>query len=198
MPGAPRAAALQSPAHGRQCAMLQLTRRRRPGILLLLATAAATGNAAPFSLDTAPGRLPKDVVPLDYTIAVVPDLEAKTFTGTETVTLRVRAPTARLVFNSLNERLRDVRLDGKPAGEVVSDDHEQLTTVTLNHVAAGGRHTLTFAYSGTLETQPHGLFVQPFNKPDGATPCCCRPRWKAPMRGACCRAGTNRPSAPPS
>jgi aminopeptidase N len=148
--------------------MLQLPRLRRPGILLLLAAAATTGNAAPFSLDTAPGRLPKDVVPLDYTIAVVPDLEAKTFTGTERVTLQVRAPTARLVFNSLNERLRDVRLDGKPVGEVVSDDHEQLTTVTLTHVAAVGRHTLTFAYSGTLETQPHGLFVQPFNKPDGA------------------------------
>ena len=62
------------------------------------ATDAATGNAAPFSLDTAPGRLPKDVVPLDYTIAIVPDLEAKTFTGTERVTLQVRAPAARLVF----------------------------------------------------------------------------------------------------
>ncbi|HVH82837.1 MAG TPA: hypothetical protein VM713_00835, partial [Steroidobacteraceae bacterium] len=38
---------------------------------------------APFSFDATPGRLPKEIVPLDYAIAVVPDIDAGTIAGTE-------------------------------------------------------------------------------------------------------------------
>ena len=47
---------------------------------------------APFDFDAAPGRLPKNVVPLDYSLAVVPDIDAGTIAGTESVKLRVRTP----------------------------------------------------------------------------------------------------------
>jgi aminopeptidase N len=137
------------------------------GVLICLTTCSLALEAAPFSLDATPGRLPKSVVPLDYTIAVVPDIEARTLSGTETVTLRVAAPADTVVFNSLNQKLTDVRLDGQPASRVVSDDTQQLTTVTLSQAAAPGLHTLTFAYTGRIETQPHGLFVQPFVRTDG-------------------------------
>jgi len=122
---------------------------------------------APFDFDGAPGRLPKSVVPLDYSVAVVPDIEAGTIAGTESIRLRVRAPSRTIVFNSLNERLADVRLDGAPVRAVESDDERQLTTVTLAQAAPPGEHTLTFSYTGKLETQPHGLFVQPYVSSDG-------------------------------
>ena len=41
-------------------------------------------------------------------------------------------------FNSLNETLSDVLLDGKPVKSVNSNDEQQLTTVTLDE--AGNRH----------------------------------------------------------
>jgi hypothetical protein len=77
-----------------------------------VAVAAPAARAgAPFSFDAAPGRLPKNVVPLDYTLAVTPDVEAKTLTGTESVTLNFRAATSTIEFNLLNERLTDVRAE---------------------------------------------------------------------------------------
>jgi aminopeptidase N len=122
---------------------------------------------APFSFDTAPGRLPKNVVPDSYIVAIVPDLDTLTLAGTEAVTLQFRATAATIVFNSLNETLSDVRLDRKPVAGVVSSNEQQLTTVTLVEPATAGRHTLTFSYTGKIETQPHGLFVQSYVRPDG-------------------------------
>jgi aminopeptidase N len=84
------------------------------------------------------------------------------------VRLRVRTPSGTIVFNSLNERLTDVRLDGAPVSAVESDDGRQLTTVTLAQAAPAGEHRLSFAYTGKLETQPHGLFVQAYVSSDGS------------------------------
>ena len=74
---------------------------------------------APFSFDTTPGRLPKDVVPTDYRIALVPDIAAMTIAGTESVTLEFRKASDTIQFNSLNEKLDKVLLDGKPVKGVV-------------------------------------------------------------------------------
>ena len=140
----------------------------RKWVILVAAASSPAWATAPFSPDAVPGRLPKNVIPVDYTIAVVPDIEAKTFTGTESVMLRVRTATQTIVFNSLNEKLTGVLVDGKPVTRVDSDDERQLTTLTLAHTVKPGAHTLVFSYSGRLETQPHGLFVQPFVKADGS------------------------------
>ncbi|HTX23480.1 MAG TPA: M1 family metallopeptidase [Steroidobacteraceae bacterium] len=122
----------------------------------------------PFSFDTAPGRLPKNVVPQSYDIAITPDVSALRFQGTESVSLRFRSATDTIVFNSLNETLENVRLDGQPVKSTVSDDAQQLTTVKLSEPATVGPHTLTFTYRGKIETGPQGLFAQHFTYPSGA------------------------------
>ena len=121
---------------------------------------------APFSFDSAPGRLPKNVVPLSYEVAIVPDVDTLKLTGTESVKLQFRAATATVQFNSHNETLSDVLLDGKPVKSVTSSDEKQLTTVTLAKPDTG-LHTLSFSYSGKIETQPQGLFAQKYTKPGG-------------------------------
>jgi aminopeptidase N len=133
--------------------------------VMLLSPAAAD---APFAFDTTPGRLPKNVVPIDYQIAIVPDVKAKTFTGTESVSLKFRAATATVIFNTLNLTLTGVRLDGKPVKQVASDNTAQLTKVTLAAPASVGLHTLTFAYSGQIGSGPQGLFLQPYVAVDGS------------------------------
>jgi aminopeptidase N len=124
-------------------------------------------GAGPFEFDSAPGRLPKNVVPLGYTLVITPDVKARTLAGTESVTLRFRTATATVVFNSLNLKLSDVRLDGKPVQQVATDDQAQLTTVTLPAAAPAGLHTLTLSYTGHVESSPQGMFAQPYTNADG-------------------------------
>lgn len=145
---------------------MQFTHR----LSLIFATWALTSAhafAASFSVEDAPGRLPKNVVPVSYSVTVEPNAAAMTIKGRESIVLQVRSATSTIQFNSLNETLREVRLDGKPVLKVVSDDEGQLTTVTLSAPATVGTHTLSFSYDGKIETEPHGLFAQPYASPDG-------------------------------
>jgi len=121
---------------------------------------------APFTFESAPGRLPKNVVPVSYDVAIVPNADALKFTGTESVRLQFRAATATVQFNSLNETLSHVLLDGRPVKSVTSSDEQQLTTVTLTKPVTG-LHTLSFSYSGKIQTQPQGLFAQKYTIPGG-------------------------------
>lgn len=144
----------------------------RPLIWLVTALALGTLSASalgagPFDFDKAPGRLPKTVVPQSYTISVTPDVQARTFTGTESVRLRFRKATDTVTFNTLNLTLHDVRLDGKPVQKVSTDNKKQLSTVTLAASARPGLHTLSLAYTGKIETAPQGLFVQPYTDVHG-------------------------------
>jgi len=121
-----------------------------------------------FSLDSVGGRLPKNVVPVSYTIEIAPDVDTMTIKGKESVELQLRAASDTLMFNSLNEKLSEVRLDGKPVKSVASDDEEQLTTVRLTHPAPSGKHTLSFSYIGKIESHAQGLFIQHYEQPGGA------------------------------
>lgn len=135
------------------------------GVVLVLAGPA--GAVEPFSFDAAPGRLPKDVVPTDYAIALTPDLDAHSVQGSETVTLTVRKAVATITFNSLNQRLDHVTLDGRPVKGVESDDARQLTVVTLAAPVKPGVHKLAFSYRGKIESNPFGLYTQSYKTPDG-------------------------------
>lgn len=137
-------------------------------ILITMAPATSAQAAAAFGFDSAPGRLPKNVVPVAYTVKIAPDTDALTIAGTESVTLRFRETAAVVKFNSLNETLHDVRLDGVPVRSVVSDDAQQLTTVEFASRVHPGSHRLTFSYVGKIETQPRGLFRQFYARPGGA------------------------------
>jgi aminopeptidase N len=139
--------------------------RASVGALLLALLAAPAFGVAPFSFDSAPGRLPKNVVPQDYDLALVPDIAAHTVRGTEAITLKVRSATATLTFNSLDQRLDHVLFDGRPVSAVESDDEAQLTKVTLAGPAAPGLHRLTFSYDGKIESQPFGIYTQRFTRP---------------------------------
>jgi aminopeptidase N len=138
--------------------------------LVLAATvfAGAPALAAPFSPEQAPGRLPKNVIPVSYTIAIVPNLAGLSLTGRESIVLKVREATSTIQLNSLNEIFHDVRFDGKSVKQIVTDDNAQLTTIALNSPAAVGTHTLSFSYSGKIEEQAQGLFVQTYLDPSGA------------------------------
>src|SRR4051794_1732890 len=84
-------------------------------LAVLSLTAQAEGR---FAFDTTPGKLPKDVVPQDYAIHVVPDLEHFTFSGDEDIHITVRARTHSIVLNANHLDIDAASLRG-PAGRVV-------------------------------------------------------------------------------
>ena len=131
------------------------------------AFAAVAPQQAPFSFDQAPGHLPKNVVPLDYDVAIVPDVAKRTLRGKQTVKLQFREATATIQFNALDLKFQQVRFDGRPVKSVVIDAKRQIVSVTLPKPATAGAHTLTMDYTGKIESGPRGLFAQPFVKPDG-------------------------------
>ncbi|HEY1727222.1 MAG TPA: M1 family metallopeptidase [Candidatus Baltobacteraceae bacterium] len=137
-------------------------------LITALLLAATTATAAAFDFDKTPGRLPKNVVPLDYAIAFKPNMVTKTMTGAERITLLVRQSTNRIVFNTLNQHLSNVRVDGVPAQSVVTQNGKQLSTVTVAHTMRPGHHVLTLAYTGLINTTPQGLFAQPYRTPSGS------------------------------
>jgi aminopeptidase N len=148
-------------------------RQRTPAAaaVAFLIVGAATWIAASaepkFSFDATGGQLPKNVVPVDYEIAIEPDVDAALIHGRETVHLKVREATALIRFNSVGNVLADVRLDGKPVEKVETDEAHQVISLTLAAPATVGPHELSFSYTGKIGTGPQGLFAQQYVTPDG-------------------------------
>src|SRR5476651_2352489 len=73
-----------------------LTKLVLSGVAILALSDAARAEA-PYSFQTAPGKLPKDVVPVEYRLLLIPDLDASTFRAVENIDIEVLAPTSRLL-----------------------------------------------------------------------------------------------------
>jgi aminopeptidase N len=114
----------------------------------------------PFSFEGTPGKLPKAVVPTDYAIRIVPNIERFTFTGIETVNLNARSPVRQLVLNALELTIEAASLDGKelPASAIKIDKETQLLTLTLPFELATGDHRLALSFTGKINQQGQGLF----------------------------------------
>jgi aminopeptidase N len=114
----------------------------------------------PFSFKDTPGKLPKKVVPVEYSIRVVPNIDKLTFTGTETVKLSVRSPVQKLVLNALELEITEAALDGKmlPTSAIKIDKENELLTLALPSELTPGDHTLALGFSGKINQQGQGLF----------------------------------------
>jgi len=120
----------------------------------------------PFSLNETPGKLPKEVVPAEYSIRIVPNVDKFTFTGTETVKLEVRSPVHQLVLNALELDVTEATLDGKPLPKSAAkiDKENELLTLTLPSEVAPGDHTISLSFSGKINQQGQGLFYMRYQE----------------------------------
>jgi aminopeptidase N len=120
----------------------------------------------PFSFKDTPGKLPKEVVPTEYSIRIVPNIDNFTFAGTETVKLKVRSPIHQLVLNALELEIKDASLDGKglPKSAINIDKEKELLTLALPSELPPGDHTLTLSFSGEINQQGQGLFYMRYQE----------------------------------
>jgi aminopeptidase N len=127
---------------------------------------AAMTAEKPFSFKDTPGKLPKEVVPTDYSIRIVPNIEKLTFSGTETVKLSVQSPVHKLVLNALELEISEASLDGKslPKSAIAIDKENELLKLTLPSDLAAGDHTLALSFSGEINQQGQGLFYMHYQE----------------------------------
>jgi len=120
----------------------------------------------PFNFYEIPGKLPKQVVPTEYSIRVVPNIENFTFAGSEMVKLNVRSPTRQLVLNALELGIQKASVDGKElqASAIRIDKETELLTLRLPSELRVGDHVLTLRFTGKINQQGRGLFYMRYQE----------------------------------
>ena len=125
----------------------------------------------PFQFATTPGKLPKEVLPVEYSVRIVPNIDKFAFTGTERVKLSVRSPVRQLVLNSLELKITHASLDGKvlPKSAIKTDKKNELLILAFRSEFAAGDHTLALSFTGKINQQGQGLFYMPYQEQGSGT-----------------------------
>jgi len=120
----------------------------------------------PFEFSSTPGKLPKDVVPEEYSIRVTPDIEKRTFAGSETVKLKVTQPVRQVVLNAVEMKIDRAVIDGKPIAEsgIKLDPKQETLTLTLEKELPAGPHELELSFAGKINQQGQGLYYAPYQE----------------------------------
>ena len=119
-----------------------------------------------FDFVSTPGKLPKTVVPTDYSIRIEPNLDNLTFIGSETVKLDVRAPVRALVLNAAEIEVANASVDDKavPADALKIDKENELLRINLADELSTGPHKLALNFSGKINEQGRGLYYMPYQE----------------------------------
>jgi len=139
----------------------------------LILVAPAFAAQPPFSFATTPGALPKDVVPVEYALHIVPDVAARTFRGDGRYLIEILQPTARIVLHALEIEVASAALRGPgrsvtKLGPPERDRARQLLVFTLPKPLPRGRYTLDLAWTGKINASVEGLYADPYPSPAGA------------------------------
>ena len=130
------------------------------GLSLAASLLATTTHAAP-------GRLPTGVVPLSYDITVEPDATKLTFTGSETISINVTAPSKTITLNAADIVISGVKLDSTIAATVKTDATAQTATFTFAAPVTAGKHSLSLSYVGKIYQSATGIFAIDYDNVDG-------------------------------
>src|SRR5262245_38293501 len=135
-------------------------------LVLFSVTSLVGAVEKPFNFNETPGKLPKEVVPTEYAIRIVPNIDNFTFAGSETVKLNVRSPVRQLVFNALELKIKAASVDGKelPLSAIRAGNENELLMFSLPSELAAGDHTLALRFTGKINQQGQGLFYMRYQE----------------------------------
>ena len=135
-------------------------------LIVLFALLTAMNGEKPYSFETTPGKLPKDVVPLEYSIRIVLDVAKLTFAGTETVKIKASNAVREIVLNSAELEIVKASIDGAQlASDAIKlDPDNELLTIALPNELASGEHSLALEFNGTITPKGRGLYYMPYQE----------------------------------
>ncbi len=152
--------------------------------LFLIALDPRSRAEAPFSFNTSPGKLPKDVVPKNYSIHLQPDLANFTTRGSVIIEIQVLKSTRKIVLNAVDLDITNAlwgETSSRPPGEINPqgymggwipltpklDTNQQTVAFELPSKAKPGKYRLYLEFTGHLREQEQGLFFVKYNSPSG-------------------------------
>jgi puromycin-sensitive aminopeptidase len=117
-------------------------------------------------------RLPETVRPERYRIELRPDLERFTFTGDESITIRVRQPVKSIELNASQLEVTKATLQRRgeralPVKGIESLKDQQRIRLTFDAAIPGGEATLRLGFSGVLNDQLAGFYRSRYTMSDG-------------------------------
>src|SRR5918997_4701489 len=138
--------------------------------LLLGGCAAATSEAPAPATGLAraaaqvPTQLPRNVRPLHYRIAAVPDPANLRFSARTDIQIEVLEPTDSITLNAADLEIGNVSIGNDNAlalnpAETRMDAEQQTATFRFPRTLEPGRYLLTIDYTGKINTQAAGLFA---------------------------------------
>src|ERR1700730_1968196 len=135
-------------------------------VVALFALPLAMNGEKPYSFETTPGKLPKQVVPFEYAIRIVPNINKLTFTGSETVKIKASAPVRELVLNSAELEIAKASIDGAhlEPGTIKLDPNTEVLSIALPNELPLGEHSLALEFSGTITAKGRGLFYMSYQE----------------------------------
>jgi aminopeptidase N len=111
-------------------------------------------------------RLPADIVPEHYDIAVTPNLQAATFSGTERIAVTLKQATATIVLNAAEIEFDNVTVSSggrtQRAGVALAAAKEQ-AILRLPRPIPAGTAEIAISYRGILNDQLRGLYLSQAN-----------------------------------
>ncbi|HEY4282926.1 MAG TPA: M1 family metallopeptidase [Chthoniobacterales bacterium] len=120
----------------------------------------------PFDFQSTPGKLPKQVVPTEYAIRIMPNVAAKTFAGSAIIKIKVNERVRQLILNAHELDVTGVMVDDESLSlsAIKLDQKQQLLTVNLPSELAEGEHALGLTFSGKINQAGQGLFYAPYQE----------------------------------
>ena len=116
-----------------------------------------------FSFESAPGTLPKTIVPRHYVIHLEPDENQMTVDGAEAAEIEVLKPTRQILMNAGEMKIWNATLSHSGTREKLIPQQDlaqqQVKFVTAQDLRPGS-YTLSFCFRSPINTESRGLFLQ--------------------------------------
>jgi aminopeptidase N len=107
-------------------------------------------------------RLPNTVIPAHYTLKLMPDLKAATFSGEESIDVDLSQPTNSITLNAIEIAFQSVAIvsnGSEQTGTVTLDADKQQATFTFPNVIPAGKATIKIRYTGILNNELRGFYL---------------------------------------
>lgn len=139
-------------SHRKSCLVHALW--RRAFVLVIFASLSAASAFAQ--------RIPTNVVPAHYTLALTPGLKTATFSGVETIEVNLKQSTNAITLNAAEITFQSVTVTANGAtqtGIVSLDAGKEQATFTFPQAIPAGSATLDIRYTGILNNELRGFYL---------------------------------------